>query len=187
MSRIEFAHTQRAAYPQLMHSVIDPDARLIWGYVKVGHNVGIGPFCLIGFQGVGYTHEDGKWIHIPQVGKVIIGDNVHIFPGTHIQRGTVDDTVIMDGTIIGHNCNIAHNCVIGENCMLTNNVVISGSVEIGDNVYIAPNVTIRDHVKIADNVFIGQGSNVLKDCDKPGWVYYGSPVRPVRKREESDY
>ena len=186
MSRKQFAMEQREKYPNLLCPVIDPDARLIWPYVKVGRNVGIGPGCVIGFQGVGYIKNDNEWLHIPHVGNVIIGDNVSVYPGAHIQRGTLEDTVIGDGTIIGHNCNIAHNCKIGKNCMLTNNVIVSGSVEVGDNVYIAPGVIIRDHVKIADNVCIGQDANVLGDLVEGDYWYTGTPARRTREVREGE-
>ena len=184
--REAFARKQRKEHPHMLLPTIDPDARIIWPYVEIGNGVGIGPGCIIGYQGVGYIKEDGSWLHIPQIGRVIIGNEVDIYPGTHIQRGTIDNTIIGARTVIGHNCNIAHNVRIGEDCMLTNAVNLGGSVIIGDNVYIASGVIIKDHVTISDNVHIGQGSNVLEDLTKSGWWYKGNPARLFREVKDGD-
>jgi len=185
-TRKTFAIKQRKRYPELLKPVIDPDARIIWGYVELSINVTIGPKCVIGYQGVGYVHDDNQWLHIPQVGKVVINENVHIYPGTHIQRGTIDNTIIGEGTIIGHNCNIAHNVHIGKNCLLTNGVIVAGSTHIGDNVYIGPGVIIRNNVKILDNVHIAQGSNVLNDLTMANYWYMGNPAKLSRMVREGD-
>ena len=186
MTRAEFAKEQRKKFPDMLLPIVAPEALLIWPYVKVAENVSVGPGSVIGYQGTGYTREDGEWSHIPQIGRVVIEADVHIYSGVHIQRGTVEDTVIGKGTVIGHNCSIGHNVKIGKNCMLTNGIIVSGSCVIGDNVYIAPGVIIKDHVGIADNVHIGQGSNVLRDLERSGWWYKGNPATLFREVKEGD-
>lgn len=187
--RYKFAIEQRKKYHHMLVPTIDPSAHINYQYVELGDRVWIQHGCVIGEPGVGYIwdKENKEWLHIPQVGRVLIGDDVHIFPRVHILRGTVGDTTIGRGSILGHQSHIGHNVVMGENCLLAAFACVTGSCVLGDEVYLAPRVTVKDHVKIADRVLIGQHSNVLTDCDKRGWIYYGNPAKPIRVRKMEGY
>jgi UDP-3-O-[3-hydroxymyristoyl] glucosamine N-acyltransferase len=157
-------------------------------YVKVGKDVYIADGVQFARGGFGFIKENGKWIHIPHSGEIIIEGEVYIGSNTVIARATASGkaTYIGSGTKIDALVHIAHNAHIGRHCLIVAMSTIGGSCVLGNNVYIGEGVTVRDHVKIADNVFIGCGSNVVKDCDKAGWVYMGNPAKPVRRRTEDD-
>jgi len=176
--RLKFALEQRKKYPT--HPFIHPSVH-IPDWVEIGNNVTIHENCTIGTEGFGFVkNEDGIWLHIPHVGKVIIGDDVEIFAGTNIDRGTVDPTRIGNGTKIDHHCHIGHNVQIGENCIITAKVVIGGSTKIGNNVWIGPNSTILNKITIGNDVYIGAQTNVIKSVEE-GVVVVGNPARILRK------
>jgi len=175
--RLKFAKEQRKKYPQI--AFIHPSVK-IPEWVEVRKNVIIHENCTIGTEGFGFVRDnDGKWIHIPHSGKVIIGDDVEIFPGTNVDRATVDETTIGRGTKIDHHCHIGHNSQIGKNCVITAQVLIGGSAIIGNNVWIGPHSTILNKVKIGNNVYIGSHTNVLKDVEDNS-VVVGNPGKVIR-------
>lgn len=152
-------------------------------WIKVGKNVIIHENCTIGTEGFGFVEEeDGNWLHIPQVGGIIIGDNVEIFAGTNIDRGTVNDTIIGDGTKIDHHCHIGHNTKIGKNCVITAQLFLGGSAVIGDNVWVGPHTTILNKVEIANGVYIGAHANVVKTVTEENIVIVGNPAKKMRNR-----
>lgn len=119
------------------HSVIGENSE-IKSNVSVYHNVKVGKNCIIhantviGSDGFGNAKDEhGKWIKIPQLGGVVIGDNVEIGASTTIDRGAIDDTVIADGVRIDNQIQIAHNVTIGENTAIAGSTGIAGSVDIG--------------------------------------------------------
>ena len=177
--RLKFCLEMRGKYPETagIHlSVTIPD------WVIIGKNVSIHEGVTIGSQGFGFEKDqDDNWLHIPHIGKVIIGDDVEIFEGTNICRGTVNDTIIGKGTKIDALCHIGHNVVIGENCIITAHCMIGGCV-IGNRVWVGPNSSIIQKVKIADDVLIGMGSNVVEDILQPNTVWAGNPARFFRVR-----
>ena len=174
--RLKFALEQIKKHPRkpFIHpSVNIPD------WVKIGKNVTIHENCTIGTEGFGFAkNEDGTWLHIPQSGTVIIGDNVEIYAGTNIDRGTIDATIIGEGTKIDHHCHIGHNVQIGKNCLITAKTIIAGSTKIGDNAWIGIGTTIVEHITIGKNVFIGAHSNVLKSVKNDSKVY-GNPAKEL--------
>jgi UDP-3-O-[3-hydroxymyristoyl] glucosamine N-acyltransferase len=183
VKRLAFTKKQRERFAQeaFIHASVH-----IPQWVKLGENVTIHENCSIGTEGFGFEQdEDGSWLHIPHTGKLIIENDVEIFPHTTVNRGTVEDTVIGAGTKIDHHCHIGHNSIIGRNCIITANVVIAGSVKIGDGVWIGPHSTIMNKVVIGDNVYVGAQTNVISDVEE-GVVVVGNPARVLRKRKKSD-
>ena len=178
--RLKFAKEQRKKIPQ--EPFIHPSVN-IPEWVDIGNNVTIHENCTIGTEGFGFVKDvDGKWIHIPHSGRVIIGDDVEIFAGTNVDRGTVDDTIIGNGTKIDHHCHIGHNVKIGDKCIITAKVVIGGSTTIGNNVWIGPNSTIMNKISVGNNVYIGAQTNVIKSVPDDV-VVVGNPARILRKKE----
>ena len=148
--------------------------------MKYGDNLIIHKKCTIGTQGFGFVRDkNGKWIHIPHVGGIIIGDNVEIFPGTNVDRGTINNTIIGNDVKIDHMCHIGHNSIIGDNSIITANVTICGSAIIGKNVWIGVGSKILNKITIGDNVYIGLGAVIIKDVPNNA-VVVGNPGRIIR-------
>lgn len=145
--------------------------------VILGSNVIVHAGTVIGSDGFGYVLEKGAHYKIPQVGGVIIEDDVEIGANVIIDRATVGNTVIGRGTKIDNLVQIAHNVKIGKNCIIVSQVGISGSVEIGDGVILAGKVGIRDHIKIGNGAIVGAGSGVGGDIPEKQ-IYSGSPAIP---------
>ena len=178
--RLKFAKEQRKKYPQ--EPFIHPSVN-IPEWVTIGKNVTIHENCIIGAEGCGYAlDENGKWLHIPHAGGLVIGDNVEILPGSIIDRGTINDTAIGNGTIIGTMCHIAHNSRIGQDCLLTAKVMVGGSAVIGNNVWVGLHSTILNKVTVGSNIYIGAHTNVIKDVED-GVMIVGNPARVIKKLE----
>ena len=154
----------------------------LWANVTVYHRVILGEHCLVqactvlGSDGFGYANDKGKWIKIPQLGRVLIGNRVEIGANTTIDRGALDDTIIADGVIIDNQCQIAHNVVIGENTAMAACSVIAGSTTMGRNCSIAGLVGINGHIEITDNVHFTGMSMVTKSITQPGVYSSGMPA-----------
>lgn len=158
----------------------------LWANVSVYHSVVIGANCLIqsntviGSDGFGYANEQGNWIKIPQLGTVVVGDNVEIGASTTIDRGALDNTVISNGVILDNQIQIAHNVFIGENTAMAACSVIAGSTTIGKNCTVAGLVGINGHIDVADNAHFTGMAMVTKSIDKPGVYSSGIPAQPNR-------
>jgi len=147
--------------------------------VKVGNKVIIHSGSVIGSDGFGYVFEEGRYHKIPQVGGVIIGDDIEIGSNVSIDRATTGNTIIGKGTKIDNLVQIAHNVKIGENTIIVAQVGIAGSTEVGDFVTLAGQVGIADHVKIGSGTVIGAQSGIASDLTKG--FYTGSPALPHRE------
>jgi UDP-3-O-[3-hydroxymyristoyl] glucosamine N-acyltransferase len=134
----------------------------------IGRNCTIYPGSVIGSDGFGYAKDNDKWFAIPQIGKVIVGDNVDIGANSTIDRGTLDDTIISSGVKIDNLVQIGHNCVIGENTIIAGCVGIAGSAKIGKNCAIGGAAMILGHLSIADNVIISPGSMITRSIKNSG-------------------
>lgn len=143
---------------------------------ELGNNVIVHPGSVIGSDGFGYAKDkDGKYIKIPQVGNVIIADDVEIGANVTIDRAVLDHTIIGKGTKIDNLVQIAHNVQIGENTVVVAQTGISGSTTIGKNVTLAGQTGIAGHINITDGVIITAKSGVGGNINKPG-IYSGIPV-----------
>lgn len=146
--------------------------------VTIGNRVIIHSGVVIGSDGFGYVFEQGRHNKIPQVGGVIIGDDVEIGANVTIDRATTDNTIIGSGTKIDNLVQIGHNVKIGTNCIIVAQVGVGGSTDIGNYVVIGGQTGVSDHAKIDDGCMIGAKSGVLGHLTKG--VYSGSPVIPHR-------
>ncbi len=145
--------------------------------VILGCRVSVNAGAVIGSDGFGYYATDQGHRKIPQIGTVIVEDDVVVGANSTVDRSTVSATRIGRGTKIDDGVHVAHNVVLGENCLLCGHVGIAGSARIGNNVVMGGKAGINDHITICDNVVIGGGANVYGDIDEPG-VYSGTPARP---------
>jgi UDP-3-O-[3-hydroxymyristoyl] glucosamine N-acyltransferase len=146
----------------------------------IGDDVIIHSSSTIGSDGFGFTKSDEDNIKIPQLGNVIIEDNVEIFAGVTIDKGTIGPTIIGNGSKLGDNVHVGHNAVIGNNCILVTHVAIGGSSKIGNNCTLAGKVGISDHIEIGNNVKISAGSFALKNI-KDGSFCSGHPAISHKK------
>ena len=146
--------------------------------VRIGNRVIIHAGSVIGSDGFGYVFDEGRHHKIPQVGGVIIEDDVEIGSNVSIDRATTGNTIIGAGTKIDNLVQIAHNVTIGKNSLIIAQVGVAGSTEIGDYVTLAGQVGIVDHVTIESGTIIGAQSGVLGNIAKG--IYSGSPVMPHR-------
>ena len=151
--------------------------------VKIGSNCEIFPGAAIGVDGFGYSQDnDNSWIKIPQIGSVIISDNVDIGSNTTIDRGTLDDTFIKSGVKIDNQVQIGHNCIINENTIIAGCVGIAGSAVIGKNCKIGGAAMILGHLSIAENTTISPGTMITKSIRKKGNRY--TSITPFLEHKE---
>jgi UDP-3-O-[3-hydroxymyristoyl] glucosamine N-acyltransferase len=157
---------------------VGPGASVL--HALVGDRVTIHPGVRIGQDGFGFIPGERGHIKVPQIGRVIVQDDVEIGAGTTIDRGAGRDTMIGEGTKIDNLVQIAHNVTIGRHCVIVSMVGISGSVTIGDRVMMGGQSGCSEHVTIGDGARIAAGSGVIKDVP-PGAAMMGAPARPMRE------
>ena len=149
------------------HSTIHPNV-VIKTNTVIGKNCTLYAGAVIGSDGFGYAKDNDKWLAIPQIGKVVLGDNVDIGSNSTIDRGALDDTIISSGVKIDNLVQIGHNCIIGENTIIAGCVGIAGSAKIGKNCAIGGAAMILGHLSITDNVTISPGSMITRSIKNPG-------------------
>ena len=147
---------------------------------KIGQRVIINSNSVIGSEGFGFERDGDRHFKIPQIGNVIIEDDVEIGALCAIDRGSIKSTLIGKGTKLDNLIHIAHNCQLGENNILLSQAGLAGTVRTGKNVYLAGKAGCMDHIKITDRVQIGGGAVVTRDIEKEG-VYFGYPARPQQE------
>jgi len=166
--------------------VIDKGSRLV-ARVTVCHGVSIGKNCLlhpgvvIGGDGFGIANDKGSWIRVPQLGSVVIGDDVDIGANTTIDRGALEDTVIENGVKLDNQIQVAHNVCIGAYTAIAGCTGIAGSTKIGMRCQIGGAVAIVGHLDIADDVHITAMSMVTGSIREAGIYSSGVPVEPRSK------
>ena len=165
--------------------------------VQIGHNCSIGSNviirnslikdnvhvldgCVIGKKGFGFFPNNSLNIRYPQIGIVIIEDNVEIGCGSTIDRGSLSNTIIGKNTFLDNQIHVAHNVKIGENCIIAGQVGFAGSSTLGNNVMIGGQAGISGHLKIGSNVQIGGGSGVIKNIPDNSKVM-GYPSKDLRQ------
>ena len=148
---------------------------------KLGKRVIIHPGTVIGSDGFGYQqNEKGEHLKVPQIGTVIIEDDVEIGSNVCIDRATLGSTVIKKGTKIDNLVQIAHNVTIGENSIVAGQAGIAGSTKVGKNCYILGQAGLAGHLEIADNVILLVQSGVGKSITQAG-TYFGSPAKEIKQ------
>lgn len=142
----------------------------------IGRRVQIQSGAVIGSDGFGLANDDGVWIKIPQLGQVVIGDDVEIGSNTTIDRGALEDTVLEEGVKLDNQIQVAHNVHIGAHTVIAGCTGISGSTRIGKRCVIGGGVGIVGHLEIADDVCITGMSFVHKSITAPGVYSSGTPL-----------
>jgi UDP-3-O-[3-hydroxymyristoyl] glucosamine N-acyltransferase len=171
------------------HCHVGEDARI--GEATVLHpGVTLYPRCSVGARGVvhsgvvigadgfGLAPDNGAWLRIPQVGRVVVGDDVDIGANTTIDRGAIDDTVIGDGVKLDNQIQIGHNCVIGAHTAIAGCVGIAGSTRIGERCRIGGAAMISGHLSIAAGTTVSGGTLVADSIEQAGMYTGVFPTLP---------
>lgn len=145
---------------------------------QVGARVRIHAGAVLGSDGYGYVFEAGVHHKVPQVGHLVIEDDVEIGANVTIDRGALGATVVGKGTKVDNLVHLAHNVRVGAHCLLIAQVGIAGSTQVGDYVTMAGQVGVADHVRIGSRVTLGAQSGVMNDIPD-GQIWLGAPARPA--------
>jgi UDP-3-O-[3-hydroxymyristoyl] glucosamine N-acyltransferase len=146
---------------------------------RIGHRVVLHAGVVVGSDGFGYVFAEGQHHKFPQLGGVIIEDDVEIGTNSTVDRGSLGTTVIGMGTKIDNLVQVAHNVRIGRHCVIAAQTGISGSAVIGDYVVLGGQVGVGDNVRIEDNVTVGGQAGVSRGSLRKGLTYWGTPARPL--------
>jgi len=149
----------------------------------VGNNVILQNGVVIGGDGFGFAPVAGKYEKIPQIGNVIIEDDVEIGANTTIDRATMGSTIIRKGAKLDNLIQVAHNCIIGQHTVIAAQTGVSGSTEIGNGVTIGGQVGIVGHIKVGDGAVVAAQSGISKDLAEKE-IVFGTPAYPISERKK---
>ncbi|MCP3686794.1 MAG: UDP-3-O-(3-hydroxymyristoyl)glucosamine N-acyltransferase [Gammaproteobacteria bacterium] len=144
--------------------------------VIIGERCILHPNVVIGSDGFGLVEDHQRWVKVPQIGSVVIGNDVEIGANTTVDRGAIDDTVIEDGCKLDNQIQVAHNVRIGAHTAIAACVGIAGSARIGRHCKISGAVGVLGHLSIADHVTVTAMSLVTKDINESGVYSSGTPL-----------
>lgn len=147
---------------------------------RIGNRCILQPGAVIGSDGFGYAPDGASYYRIPQVGIVVLDDDVEVGANCCVDRAAVEVTRIGRGTKLDNLVQVAHNCQIGTDCMIVSQVGISGSTKIGNHVTLAGQVGVAGHLTIGDNVLVGAQSGVPSSLPANA-AYSGSPTMPHKE------
>ncbi len=162
------------------------DDSLLYPNVTVYHGCQIGKRAIIhagaviGADGFGFANEHGKWLKIPQIGRVVVGDDVEVGANTTIDRGALNDTVIADGVKLDNQIQIAHNVRVGENVAMAGCAGVAGSAVIGAGSTVGGGGMVLGHLTLAEGVHVTAGTLVTKSITEPGKYSSAMPVMEHR-------
>jgi UDP-3-O-[3-hydroxymyristoyl] glucosamine N-acyltransferase len=145
---------------------------VVYAGCRVGARAIIHAGAVIGADGFGIAPDDGRWVKIPQTGRVVIGDDVEIGANTTIDRGAMDDTVIGDGVKLDNQIQIGHNCRIGAHTAMAGCSGIAGSTSVGSGCMIGAGARVLGHLSLCDGALVSAGTVISRSIRKPG-VYTG--------------
>lgn len=166
------------------HCRVHPRVTLYFS-VRIGHRVEIHSGAVIGADGFGYAHGEGRYVKFPQAGIVEIGDDVEIGANTTIDRGSLDDTRIAEGVKLDNLVHVGHNVKIGAHTVLAAQTGVSGSSVIGDQVIVGGQVGIADHCTLESGCVAGAQAGIpTGKTIRGGQTVWGTPAREIRKFKE---
>jgi UDP-3-O-[3-hydroxymyristoyl] glucosamine N-acyltransferase len=148
--------------------------------VRIGHRVLLHPGVVIGADGFGIANDGGVWVKVPQLGTVVVADDVEIGANTTIDRGALADTILEEGVKLDNLIQIGHNVRIGAHTAIAAGVAIGGSATIGKRCTIGGAASIAGHLELADDVHLTATSAVPNTISEPGIYSSGMPVQENR-------
>ncbi|MGB4600670.1 MAG: UDP-3-O-(3-hydroxymyristoyl)glucosamine N-acyltransferase [Trichlorobacter sp.] len=160
-------------------SVIHANA-VVREHCRLGKRCKLQPGAVVGSDGFGYAPDGNSYYPIPQIGIVVLEDDVEIGANAAVDRAALEVTLIKRGTKLDNLVQVAHNCQIGEDCMIVSQVGIAGSSKIGNHVTLAGQVGVVGHVSIGDNVIVGAQGGVSGSLAANAY-YSGSPSMPHKE------
>jgi UDP-3-O-[3-hydroxymyristoyl] glucosamine N-acyltransferase len=149
--------------------------------VRLGQRVRIHPGAVLGADGFGLAVDGGRWLNVPQLGGVVVGDDSEIGANTTIDRGAIDDTVLEEDVRLDNQIQIGHNVRIGAHTAIAGCAAVAGSTRIGRWCLIAGGAGLVGHLEIADKVTIGAMSLVTHSIAEAGEYASGTPLQPKRE------
>lgn len=154
--------------------------------VTLGNRVVLHAGAVIGADGFGYVRHEGRYTKFPQIGTVILEDDVEIGANSTVDRGALDATIVKRGTKIDNLVQIGHNVTLGENCVVSAQTGIAGSTVVEDQVTMGGQVGIADHCRIETGAILGAQTGVPSGkVIRAGQVVWGTPARPMARFRES--
>ncbi|HJS38529.1 MAG TPA: UDP-3-O-(3-hydroxymyristoyl)glucosamine N-acyltransferase [Burkholderiales bacterium] len=154
-------------------AAVGADSRLyptvvVYAGCRIGARAILHSGAVIGADGFGMAAEEGRWVKVPQIGRVLIGDDVEIGANTTIDRGTVDDTVIEDGVKLDNQVQIGHNCRIGAHTAMAGCAGVAGSAHIGRRCTLGGAAVVLGHLSLCDDVHVSAATVITRSIRKPG-------------------
>lgn len=166
--------------------VIGDDSRLVArvvlrSNVRLGHRCILHPGVVVGSDGFGIAQTPDGWVKVPQLGGVLIGDDVEIGSNTTIDRGAIDDTILENGVKLDNQIQIGHNVRVGEHTVMAACAGVSGSTTIGKRCFVAGMVGFVGHLEVVDDVMITGRTMVSSSLTKPGMYSGALPADDTRR------
>lgn len=155
---------------------------VIYDRTRIGDRVLLHAGCILGADGFGFAPQDGQWVKFPQVGSVLIEDDVEIGANSCVDRAALGVTRIGAGTKLDNMVHVGHNCDIGRNVVVAAQTGFSGGVTVGDGAIIGGQVGVGDKARIEAGAVLGSGSGVLTSkIVRAGTPQWGTPAQPLRE------
>ncbi len=154
---------------------------VVYGHCLIGKRAVIHAGAVIGADGFGFAKEGERWLKIPQIGRVVIGDDVEIGANTSIDRGALDDTLIGNGVKLDNQIQVGHNVSIGEHSAMAGCVGIAGSTKIGRRCTVGGAGMISGHLELGDDVHVSGGTLVARNLSEPGQY---TALFPLERHQE---
>ena len=154
----------------------------VYADVRIGQRCIVHAGAVIGADGFGFAPDAGRWVKVPQVGTVRVGDDVEIGANTCVDRATLGSTVIGEGSKLDNMVHIAHNCRIGKHVVIAAQTGLAGGVSVGDYAIVGGQVGVGDKARIESRAVIGSGAGILTSkIVRAGEPVWGTPARPLRR------
>lgn len=189
--RLSFIRVAKRFVGADLQEGIHPTVVIYHPYVKIGVNVTIRAYAVLGGHGFGYErNEKGELEKFPHYGNAVIEDDVDIGSFSTVERAAFGSTVVGRGSKIDSFVHVGHNVIIGENCVVAAGAIFAGSVTIGKNVFVGVNSCIKQSVHVGDGATVGMGSVVIHDVAEND-IVAGCPAESIsasahKQRQEPD-
>jgi UDP-3-O-[3-hydroxymyristoyl] glucosamine N-acyltransferase len=157
----------------------------VYADCEIGRRCIIHSGAVIGADGFGFASHKGRWIKIPQTGRVLIGDDCEVGANTTIDRGALSDTLIGNGVKLDNQVQIGHNVVVGDDCAFAGCVGVAGSAIIGQRVQLGGGAIVLGHLQVCNDVVISAATTVTRSIIKPGFYSGVFPLDENAKWEKS--